>query len=300
MAGSYLRKLLEEHNIEEVEVRSAGVMTVTGLRASQEAIQIMENEEVDLDRHRSSQLSVDMIHRADLILGMSPLHVQTALRMSDEARGKTFLMKEYARSDLKNIQISDPMGCTLEVFKKCFKEIKRTCEKLLETDFVSKGRKISKIAKPKVETPDEPEEVEDEPKVKKTEAVKPPPKAAERAATKKSGVTKKESGTTKKKSGKKSVAPKKKESAKRGAKSKAGKSTAKKKAKAGAKKAKPVKKKPVKRLRSQSAGKKTAARKKTKAKTGKSSRRVAGSGRKASKTARKRSPGTAPRSKARR
>lgn len=136
MAAGYFRKLLAERNVRGVEVRAAGVMTVTGLRASQEAQQVMEAVEVDLSRHRSSQLTPESIRRADLILGMSPLHVQHALRESPEARGKTFLLKEFARSDLKNIQISDPMGCTLEVFKKCFKEIRQACDKLIETDYV--------------------------------------------------------------------------------------------------------------------------------------------------------------------
>lgn len=136
MAAGYFRKLLSERSVRGVEVRAAGVMTVTGLRASQEAQQVMEAVEVDLSRHRSSQLTPESIRRADLILGMSPLHVQHALRESPDARGKTFLLKEFARSDLKNIQISDPMGCTLEVFKKCFKEIRQACDKLIETDYV--------------------------------------------------------------------------------------------------------------------------------------------------------------------
>lgn len=136
MAAGYFRKLLAERNVRGVEVRAAGVMTVTGLRASQEAQQVMESVEVDLSRHRSSQLTPETIRRADLILGMSPLHVQHALRESPDARGKTFLLKEFARSDLKNIQISDPMGCTLEVFKKCFKEIRQACDKLIDTDYV--------------------------------------------------------------------------------------------------------------------------------------------------------------------
>lgn len=136
MAAGYFRRLLSERNIRGVDVRAAGVMTVTGLRASQEAQQVMEAVEVDLTRHRSSQLTPEAIRRADLILGMSPLHVQHALRESPDARGKTFLLKEFARSDLKNIQISDPMGCTLEVFKKCFKEIRQACDKLVETDYV--------------------------------------------------------------------------------------------------------------------------------------------------------------------
>lgn len=139
MAAAYLRKLLEDAKVKNVEVRSAGVLTVTGLRASQEARQIMETVSVDLSRHRSSQLSPEMIRRADLILGMTPYHVQRALRISEDARGKTFLVKEYTRSDLKNIQISDPMGATLEVFKQRFKEIKKACELLVETPFVQTG-----------------------------------------------------------------------------------------------------------------------------------------------------------------
>ncbi len=136
MAAAYLRKMLDDLQVPNVEVRSAGVMTVTGLRASQEAIQIMAANQVDLTRHRSSQLTTEMIRKSDLILGMSPLHVQTAVRMCEEARGKAFLFKEFTQSDLKNVQITDPMGCTLEVFKRCFKEIREACARLLKSEFL--------------------------------------------------------------------------------------------------------------------------------------------------------------------
>ena len=137
MAGGLLRKLLEDAKVRNVEVRSAGVLTVTGLRASQEARQILESMEVDISRHRSSQLSPEMIRRADLILGMTPYHVQRAVRISEDARLKTYLFKEYTRSDLANIQIADPMGGTLEVFKQRMKEIRKACELLVKTPFVS-------------------------------------------------------------------------------------------------------------------------------------------------------------------
>ena len=137
MASAYFRRLLDDRGVKEVETRSAGVMTITGLLASQEAIQVMDGEGVDLRRHRSTQLTPELIHKADLILAMSPFHRQTALRMSEEAKNKTFLFKEFTRSDLKNVQIADPMGCTLEVFKKCFKEIKSACDRLLDHEFVT-------------------------------------------------------------------------------------------------------------------------------------------------------------------
>lgn len=147
MAASYFRKLLIDAKALDIEVRSAGVYTVTGLRASQEAVQIMQNESVDLSRHRSSVLTPEMVRKADLILGMTPLHVQEALRLDKDARDKCYLLKEYSRSGMDKSQIDDPMGATLEVFKKCFREIREAVESLMETSFVGVKKK-SKPAEP--------------------------------------------------------------------------------------------------------------------------------------------------------
>lgn len=142
----YFQYLLEQKKIKHIEVRSAGVMTIPGLLATPETNQMLESFGVDLNKHRSVQLSKDMIKKADLILGMTPFHVQSSLRESDSAKGKTFLFKEYVKSDLKNYQINDPMGCTLEVYKKIFNEIKAACNKLLQVELargkgVKRGRK---------------------------------------------------------------------------------------------------------------------------------------------------------------
>ncbi len=145
MAAGYLQKLLKEKGVRDIEVKAAGVMTIPGLLATPEAIQVMDSVGVDLRRHRSSQLTRDLIRKADLILGMTPFHVQSALRVSDEARGKTFLFKEYTRSDLKNTQIVDPMGCTLEIYKKVFSEIKHATHRLMKMDII--GVKPSKVEK---------------------------------------------------------------------------------------------------------------------------------------------------------
>ncbi len=137
MASGHFRLLLEQNRISEIEVRSAGVMTISGLLASSEAVQVMDGEQVDLRRHRSTKMTEDLIRKSDLILAMTPYHRQMALRMSPEARSKTHLFKEFTRSDLNNVQIADPMGCTLEVFKRCFREIKSACVKLIRHEYVS-------------------------------------------------------------------------------------------------------------------------------------------------------------------
>ena len=199
MSAGYFKKMLAERNIRNIEVRSAGVMTITGLLANQEANQVMENEGVDLRLHRSTPLSAELIRKADLVLAMTPFHRQSALRQCEEAKSKTFLFKEFTRTDLKNVQIADPMGGTLEVFKKCFKEIKSACNKLIEHEFVTGKKPQSQREKPK------------KPAVKKPAAKKPAAKkpAAKKPAAKKSAAKK----SAAKKSAKKTKSPEKKKPA---------------------------------------------------------------------------------------
>jgi len=141
MAAAYMRKLLGENKFKNIEVRTAGVMTAAGLIPTTEVIQIMDAVGIDLRRHRSTKMTPEILKKADLILGMTPLHVQCALRMAPEVRAKTFLLKEYTGSDAKHAQIADPMGCTLEVYKKVFGEIKTACQKLLKSEFVTGKKK---------------------------------------------------------------------------------------------------------------------------------------------------------------
>jgi len=145
MAAGYMRHVLAEKGVEDIDVRSAGVMTATGLLSTPEAIQLLNSVAVDLKRHRSTQLTPELIRRADLILGMTPFHVQFALRMaadSASARDKIHLFREFVGSDPKNYQIQDPMGHTLEVYKRVFREIRQACEILATMTFVT-GRPMA-------------------------------------------------------------------------------------------------------------------------------------------------------------
>ncbi|MCX7017844.1 MAG: hypothetical protein NTY46_02365 [Candidatus Sumerlaeota bacterium] len=137
MAKGYLLKLIEQRRITHIDIRTAGVMTPHGLLPTPEAVQLLMEEQVDIRRHRSRPLTVDMIRRADLVLGMTPFHVQMAYRMIDDARRKTFLLKEYVGCEGRNVQIQDPMGGTLEIFKKVFGAIKASLQKLVEMDIIN-------------------------------------------------------------------------------------------------------------------------------------------------------------------
>jgi protein arginine phosphatase len=132
MAQGYMKKAMADREMKDVEVKTAGVMTIPGLIPTAEASQVMKAAEVDIVAHRSSPLTKELIRKADLILGMTPFHVQFALRMSDEAVEKTHLLKEFAESDVKNYQITDPMGATLEVYKRVYREMKLAIDRMLD------------------------------------------------------------------------------------------------------------------------------------------------------------------------
>lgn len=152
MAAAYFKKLLEERKIKNIDVRSAGVMTIAGLLATDESKLMLEPYNVDLERHRSQPLTEEILRRADMVLGMTPFHVQMALRLTDAAREKTHLLKEYAKTDAKNRPIPDPMGCTLEVYKRCFRQIKQACDKLIGMPFIT-GKPVKSVrsaAQPRV------------------------------------------------------------------------------------------------------------------------------------------------------
>lgn len=136
MAEGYLKKLLYERGIDWIDVSTAGVMTPTGLLPTPEAEQLLKEEGVDISRHRSRPMKAHMLEDADLILGMSSLHVQKAIRETEAAKAKTFLLKEYVGYSGKHVQIPDPMGGTMDTFKRVFEQLKDALEKLVETEFI--------------------------------------------------------------------------------------------------------------------------------------------------------------------
>jgi protein-tyrosine-phosphatase len=178
MAQGYMQHAMEEKGIRNVDVRTAGVLTVAGLIPTPEAKQVMTNNNIDISKHRSCKLTPELIRKADLILGMTPYHVQFAKQLAEEAKDRTFLLKEYAETDLKNFQVTEPNGMTLEVYKRVYREMKLAIDKLLEKPMFT--AQIETKAAPIVE------EAPAKKGVAKSPAAKPAPSAPPAAAPAKS------------------------------------------------------------------------------------------------------------------
>lgn len=161
LAIGYFAKLLNQKGIDHIELRHMGVMTPNDLLPTPEVVQLLKEEGVDIRFHRSRPIMVDVIRQADLILGFTAIHVQTCTRKVPEAKAKTFLLKEYVGLGHTGDQIHDPMGSTMEIFKKYFNEIKQSLHRLVEMEFITTPPEpqevaiVPTISKPRFETEEE-------------------------------------------------------------------------------------------------------------------------------------------------
>ena len=81
---------------DDVHVHSAGLLT-EGELATAEGVAVMADRGIDLGAHRSRKLDAELVHGADLRLGMSRRHVAEASLLGPEIWTKAFTLKELVR-----------------------------------------------------------------------------------------------------------------------------------------------------------------------------------------------------------
>lgn len=138
MAEALLKNMLrnEEGPLAKICVLSAGVSAFQGDNASPEAIQVMEEKGISMKSHRSTLLTKKLIDEADLILTMTMRHKRAVVEMNPAAKDKVYTLKEYVENDTKvdkitKLDIQDPFGQSLEVYKESARDIEDSLKKLL-------------------------------------------------------------------------------------------------------------------------------------------------------------------------
>ena len=138
MAEALLKHIIENHDEsmeQKLNVVSAGVSARDGDRANPNAIRTMQEMGIDLVGHSASQLTEELIDRADLILTMTQSHRDMVMIMNPRARDKTYTLIEYINDDslkIENIDILDPFGGSMDVYRRSAAEIKEALERLIK------------------------------------------------------------------------------------------------------------------------------------------------------------------------
>ncbi|HCC07137.1 MAG TPA: hypothetical protein DEP72_03090 [Clostridiales bacterium] len=83
---------------------------------------------LDTITHRSIQVTKDDIKKSDIVLAMSIEHKRYILSIFPEANNKVYTLKEYAKNDKNDLDVVDPYGYGISVYKECAVEIKKYVE----------------------------------------------------------------------------------------------------------------------------------------------------------------------------
>lgn len=135
MAEGLARHLLGKES--RIQVGSAGVAAMDGQRPSSHAIEALRELGIDITEQRSSMLTGQLVQEADLIVGMTRGHVETVLHYFPETAEKLFLLREFEADaeemDWEDLDISDPIGGSLSVYKSCRDQIRSGVEALIQS-----------------------------------------------------------------------------------------------------------------------------------------------------------------------
>jgi protein-tyrosine-phosphatase len=124
MAEAIARRRIEQLGWAQVEVGSAGVFAFDGGPASGGARRTAVRNGLDLSAHRSSLLTPELAESADLILTMSPSHLQRVVELG--AGPRAALLTTFASAgevDPGSGGVPDPIGGSDEEYGRTFEAL---------------------------------------------------------------------------------------------------------------------------------------------------------------------------------
>jgi glycine hydroxymethyltransferase len=130
MAEGLFRRLLG--NRKDIEVDSAGVHAVRGQPPSLHAVQVCQQEGVDIRGLRSQPLTEALVDRATHIFAMTAAHLETIHLLFPRGAEKAFLLREFEEPGMTVWRdVPDPIGCSRDVYSVCAATIKNALPTVL-------------------------------------------------------------------------------------------------------------------------------------------------------------------------
>lgn len=140
MAEALLKEKVTKAGFEgKINVSSAGLAAGASCPASRGAYTVMKGWGLDLDSHRSQQLTPQNIITADLILTMTQGHKEAILAFLPQGRHKIFTLPEYAGVPG---DVADPFGGDTGTYAKCADQIAGLVDKVWEKIVVLAGKVV--------------------------------------------------------------------------------------------------------------------------------------------------------------
>jgi protein-tyrosine-phosphatase len=107
----------------DVDASSAGTSAWQGAPASDGALLVALEHQLDLGSHRAQQLTRELVADHDVVLTMGTHHLEHVLALGGE--GRASLLSVFADPAAPPQQVSDPFGGDLSGYRTTFTELER-------------------------------------------------------------------------------------------------------------------------------------------------------------------------------
>jgi protein-tyrosine-phosphatase len=130
LAAALLERALGERAAEGIRVSSAGTGAWDGAPVSEGAYLVGLERGLDLSGHRARLLTRELVEQADLILTMARHHRARVDELGGE--GRVFVLGEYAGREGDEVEVSDPFGGDLNVYRDTCSELEALLQAAVE------------------------------------------------------------------------------------------------------------------------------------------------------------------------
>lgn len=122
----------EEELKQKIEVFSAGTYAEEGDIPTYSAIEVMKENGIDMAHHKAINIRNSKIEAMDLILCATKSHKDALLYLYPNLSNKIYTIKEYVGYDKDNIDIKDPWGYDIEIYRFCEAELEACIDLLIK------------------------------------------------------------------------------------------------------------------------------------------------------------------------
>lgn len=122
MAEVIMRRRIEDKGWANIAIGSAGIAAGNGEPAAENAVIAAREAGLDLEAHSSRLLTPELVDWADLILVMSPSHLQGVQHLGGES--KVTLVTEFDDGpEGRGRPVEDPFGSDLDSYRRTFRRL---------------------------------------------------------------------------------------------------------------------------------------------------------------------------------
>lgn len=121
----------------KVRCKSAGTFASEDAEATAEAIEVMEENGLNLEKHRSRQFTEEMAEKFDILLAMDPIIYEQMEAIAPDYVDKMHNFLGYANGKDGDVHgeeysVIDPFDEEMEEYRECVAQMKDACEKLCQ------------------------------------------------------------------------------------------------------------------------------------------------------------------------